>query len=76
VVGRKRREDSRNFARWSSNAPTHARSRRSCQRRRTVNGKFGARYFGFYGTAGFQLRTITITCKEPFAIGEFGIAKG
>ena len=42
----------------------------------TVNGEFGARYFGFYGTAGFQLRTITITCKEPFAIGEFGIAKG
>jgi subtilase family serine protease len=42
----------------------------------TVNGEAGARYFGFYAVNGYQLRTITISCSEDFAIGEFGISPG
>jgi len=41
-----------------------------------VNGDAGARYFGFYAVNGDQLRTITISSSEDFAIGEFGISPG
>jgi len=43
---------------------------------RTVFGKAGARYVGFYATGGVRLKTITITCDDGFAVGEFGITKG
>lgn len=42
----------------------------------TVNGQSGAAYFGFYGTSGTTISTITVTTAgDDFAIGEFGIAK-
>ena len=41
-----------------------------------VDGDAGARYFGFYAVDGYQIRTITISCSEDFAIGEFGISPG
>jgi subtilase family serine protease len=41
-----------------------------------VQGDAGARYFGFYAVNGYQIRTITISCSEDFAIGEFGISPG
>jgi subtilase family serine protease len=43
---------------------------------RTVFGKAGARYIGFYATGGVHLTKITITCDDGFAVGEFGITKG
>ncbi len=44
-----------------------------------VNGFAGARYFGFYGTNGAKVESITISSPNPpvgsdFAVGEFGIA--
>lgn len=41
-----------------------------------VNGYAGAAYYGFYGTGGSYLSSITVTTPQPvdFAIGEFGIA--
>jgi hypothetical protein len=40
-----------------------------------VEGESGATYFGFYGTGGATVSTITITTEgDDFAIGEFGIA--
>jgi len=42
----------------------------------TVNGDARARYFGFYAVNGYRLQTITISCSEDFAIGEFGISPG
>jgi hypothetical protein len=43
----------------------------------TVNGDAGAKYFGFYGTGGVTLASITVTATDTdgFAIGEFGINK-
>jgi hypothetical protein len=41
----------------------------------TVDGDAGAAYFGFYGTDGATISTITVsTAGDDFAIGEFGIA--
>ena len=42
----------------------------------TVNGDAGASFFGFYGTGGATLASITVTGTDPlgFAIGEFGIS--
>jgi hypothetical protein len=41
-----------------------------------VDGDGGAKYFGFYGTGGVQLASITVTTDDPegFAVGEFGIS--
>jgi hypothetical protein len=41
-----------------------------------VQGSAGAQYFGFYGTGGATLASITVTSTDPtgFAVGEFGIA--
>jgi hypothetical protein len=42
-----------------------------------VEGAFGAQYFGFYGTGGDTIASVTITADPAangFAIGEFGIA--
>ena len=41
-----------------------------------VQGNSGAKYFGFYGTGGTTLATITVTTDPAaggFAVGEFGI---
>jgi hypothetical protein len=40
----------------------------------SVAGNSGATYFGFYGTGGATVSTITVTTGDDFAIGEFGIA--
>ncbi len=45
----------------------------------TVDGNGGARYFGFYGTGGATIASVTVTADpgaEGFAIGEFGINTG
>ncbi len=40
-----------------------------------VEGIQGASYYGFYGTEGSMVSSITVTCETAdFAIGEFGIA--
>ena len=41
-----------------------------------VNGYAEAAYYGFYGTGGSYIRSITVTIPQPitFGIGEFGIA--
>jgi hypothetical protein len=40
-----------------------------------VYGDAGAQYFGFYANgAGTNIQTITISCNDDFAVGEFGIA--
>jgi hypothetical protein len=42
-----------------------------------VNGDGGAQYFGFYGTGGDTISTITVSgANGDFAVGEFGIATG
>jgi hypothetical protein len=41
-----------------------------------VDGAYGAAYFGFYGTAGTTLGSVTVTSAVDFAIGEFGICCG
>jgi hypothetical protein len=40
-----------------------------------VQGNSGAKYFGFYGTGGATLASITVTTTDTtgFAVGEFGI---
>ncbi len=40
-----------------------------------VQGQSGADYYGFYGTAGNTIVSITVTSSAAFGIGEFGIAK-
>jgi hypothetical protein len=41
-----------------------------------VEGYQGASYYGFYGTEGSMISSITVTCETAdFAIGEFGIAR-
>jgi hypothetical protein len=42
----------------------------------TVNGNAGAKYYGFYGTGGATLSSITVTDTDTsgFAVGEFGIS--
>jgi hypothetical protein len=42
----------------------------------SVDGNGGAKYFGFYGTGGATISTITVTTPDTlgFAIGEFGIS--
>lgn len=45
----------------------------------SVEGDAGATYFGFYGTDGAMIESVTITVDEGaygFAVGEFGIAAG
>lgn len=40
-----------------------------------VEGYQGASYYGFYGTEGSMISSITVTCEAAdFAVGEFGIA--
>ena len=40
-----------------------------------VEGHRGASYYGFYGTEGSMVSSITVACETvDFAIGEFGIA--
>jgi hypothetical protein len=39
-----------------------------------VSGSGGAAYYGFYGTDGDLLSTITVSSSVDFAVGEFGIA--
>jgi subtilase family serine protease len=40
-----------------------------------VLGDSGAQYLGFYANGpGLNIKTITITCDDDFAVGEFGIA--
>lgn len=40
-----------------------------------VNGEAGAAYFGFYGTGGATISSVTVTTAgDDFAIGEFGIS--
>lgn len=39
-----------------------------------VDGYAGARYFGFYGTGGAKIESITVSSSVDFAIGEFGIS--
>ncbi|MEN6332887.1 MAG: PEP-CTERM sorting domain-containing protein [Phycisphaerales bacterium] len=42
-----------------------------------ITGSSGAAYFGFYGTGGDLINTITVSMAgDDFAIGEFGIAYG
>ena len=41
-----------------------------------VDGSYGAAYYGFYGTDGDLLSTITVSSGVDFAVGEFGIAGG
>ncbi len=43
-----------------------------------VQGSAGAQYFGFYGTGGATLASITVTTTDPtgFAVGEFAINGG
>jgi hypothetical protein len=38
------------------------------------HGFYGAPYYGFYGTNGDLISSITITGDDPFAVGQFGIA--
>jgi hypothetical protein len=38
-----------------------------------VDGFAGAQYYGFYGTGGATIETITVSSDIDFAIGEFGI---
>jgi hypothetical protein len=41
----------------------------------SVNGDGGAQYFGFYGTGGDMIASITVSGADgDFAVGEFGIA--
>jgi hypothetical protein len=40
----------------------------------TVYGESGAQYFGFYAAKGYSIKTITVSCSDDFAVGEFGIA--
>lgn len=40
-----------------------------------VDGSAGANGFGFHGTAGTKLMSVTISSSVAFAIGEFGIAR-
>ena len=41
-----------------------------------VYGLAGAQYFGFYGNGpGTDIKTITVSCDDDFAVGEMGIAK-
>ena len=41
-----------------------------------VYGLAGAQYLGFYGNGpGTDIKTITISCDDDFAVGEMGIAK-
>ncbi len=45
----------------------------------TVDGNGGAQYFGFYGTGGATIASITVIADpgaEGFAVGEFGINTG
>jgi hypothetical protein len=39
-----------------------------------VSGASGAKYYGFYGTGGDSLASITISGDVDFAVGEFGIS--
>jgi hypothetical protein len=41
-----------------------------------VQGQGGAQFFGFYGTGGATVNSITVSCADPdgFAVGEFGIS--
>jgi subtilisin family serine protease len=43
----------------------------------TVEGRAGARYFGFYGTGGQTVASITVSAADPagFAVGEFSISR-
>jgi hypothetical protein len=43
-----------------------------------VYGEGGAEYFGFYGTGGASIASITVSATDPtgFAVGEFGISNG
>lgn len=40
-----------------------------------VNGDFGAKYFGFYGTGDAEIQTVTVSTTDTagLAVGEFGI---
>ena len=40
-----------------------------------MDGSGGAKYFGFYGTGGATIDSITVTTSDTlgFAVGEFGI---
>ncbi len=42
-----------------------------------VNGDAGAAYYGFYGTAGSYINSITVSTSQSidFALGEFGLAR-
>jgi len=40
----------------------------------TVSGLGGASGYGFYGTSGDLITSVTITSSQDFAVGEFGIA--
>jgi len=40
-----------------------------------VQGNAGAAGYGFYGTGGSTIATITVTSGIDFAVGEFGIAQ-
>jgi hypothetical protein len=42
-----------------------------------IDGYAGARYFGFYGTGGRTISSVTVTASDPsgFAIGEFMISR-
>jgi len=40
-----------------------------------VNGSYGACGYGFYGTGGDVIASITVNSDTAFAVGEFGIAQ-
>ncbi len=40
----------------------------------SVEGHSGAKYYGFYGTDGSHITSISVTSAVDFAVGEFGIA--
>jgi hypothetical protein len=43
----------------------------------SVEGEYGATYFGFYTTGSAAIESVTIECPgNEFAIGEFGISSG
>ena len=42
----------------------------------SADGNAGATYFGFFGTGGDTVQSVTISSTTDFAIGEFGIARG